>query len=174
MYVANPTKRVRRVRRAQASGATAVRLLGELRQAIDQCRPEPGVSTQVRSSAGQIVGAEALVRWPHPERGLLGPASSCRWCAARHDVVADRVRAVAGARRVAWWHARASRAGRRQRLRAVVGGSGAAAQIVHALTSRNLRTDALTVRSPRICCWKTWTRPARCWSDCAITESESR
>jgi EAL domain-containing protein (putative c-di-GMP-specific phosphodiesterase class I) len=33
---------------------------------------------KVNMHTGQVVGAEALIRWQHPEKGLLAPALSCR------------------------------------------------------------------------------------------------
>lgn len=58
---------------ATGSGAAVVQLLGKLRQAIDQSDLtlvyQPKFSAQTR----EVVGVEALLRWPHPDRGLLGP-----------------------------------------------------------------------------------------------------
>jgi diguanylate cyclase (GGDEF)-like protein/PAS domain S-box-containing protein len=45
----------------------------ELRQAIAQNDLRCHLQPQVRAD-GQLVGAEALVRWAHPERGLVTPA----------------------------------------------------------------------------------------------------
>ena len=45
----------------------------ELRQAIAQGDLRCHLQSQVRAD-GQLVGAEALVRWAHPERGLVPPA----------------------------------------------------------------------------------------------------
>jgi diguanylate cyclase (GGDEF)-like protein/PAS domain S-box-containing protein len=45
----------------------------ELRQAIEREEFEVFFQPQVRISTGEVSGAEALVRWRHPERGLLPP-----------------------------------------------------------------------------------------------------
>lgn len=47
--------------------------LRELRQAIDQFELVLLYQPKVELRTGRIVGVEALVRWPHPERGLLPP-----------------------------------------------------------------------------------------------------
>ena len=46
----------------------------ELRQAIAEDQLEVFYQPKARVRDGQITGAEALVRWRHPERGLLSPA----------------------------------------------------------------------------------------------------
>lgn len=57
----------------ERGGTVKLRLLGQLRRAIDNVdltlvyQPKFGLRTH------EIVGVEALVRWPHPERGLLTP-----------------------------------------------------------------------------------------------------
>ncbi len=48
-------------------------LLGELRRAIDENELVLHYQPQISLSSGKLIGAEALVRWQHPERGLLGP-----------------------------------------------------------------------------------------------------
>jgi diguanylate cyclase len=52
----------------------AVRLLGELRHAIDHGDLTVYYQPKFDLRSGDVVGIEALVRWPHPKRGLLGPA----------------------------------------------------------------------------------------------------
>ncbi len=52
----------------------AVRLLGELRHAIDHGDLTVFYQPKFDLRSGDVVGVEALVRWPHPKRGLLGPA----------------------------------------------------------------------------------------------------
>ncbi|WP_319432452.1 bifunctional diguanylate cyclase/phosphodiesterase [Mycobacterium sp. RTGN5] len=54
-------------------GASTIRLLGELRQAIDQFELTLVYQPKFDLRTAAIVGVEALVRWPHPTRGLLAP-----------------------------------------------------------------------------------------------------
>ncbi len=46
----------------------------ELRHALKRQEFEVFYQPQVNLKNGQIIGAEALIRWMHPERGLLSPA----------------------------------------------------------------------------------------------------
>lgn len=48
-------------------------LEGELRRAIKRDELLPHYQPKVAVTSGCVVGAEALVRWAHPTRGLLGP-----------------------------------------------------------------------------------------------------
>jgi diguanylate cyclase (GGDEF)-like protein len=52
-----------------------VRVADELRTAIDEGQLELYYQPQVELATGRITGIEALVRWNHPTRGLLSPAS---------------------------------------------------------------------------------------------------
>ena len=52
-----------------------VALADELRQAIDRDELELYYQPQVELTSGRIVGMEALIRWNHPQRGLLSPAA---------------------------------------------------------------------------------------------------
>ena len=52
---------------------TRLALLGELRRAIDHEELVLHYQPKVRIRDGALVGAEALVRWQHPERGLILP-----------------------------------------------------------------------------------------------------
>jgi EAL domain-containing protein (putative c-di-GMP-specific phosphodiesterase class I) len=54
-------------------GTGTARLLGQLRHAIDHVELSLVYQPKLDLRDGEIVGVEALVRWPHPERGLLGP-----------------------------------------------------------------------------------------------------
>lgn len=56
-----------------ASGAAMVRLLGELRQAIDRYDLTLVYQPKFDLRTTEIVGVEALLRWPHHDRGVLGP-----------------------------------------------------------------------------------------------------
>jgi diguanylate cyclase len=48
-------------------------LAGELRSAVDAGQLEVHFQPKVDLASGRAIGAEALVRWPHPVRGLLYP-----------------------------------------------------------------------------------------------------
>jgi diguanylate cyclase (GGDEF)-like protein len=48
-------------------------LLGELRRAIDQQQLVLHYQPKVDAHSGAVLGVEALVRWQHPEHGLLPP-----------------------------------------------------------------------------------------------------
>ena len=50
-------------------------LKADLRRAIDNGEFEPYYQPIVHLESGRTVGVEALVRWRHPERGLLAPAA---------------------------------------------------------------------------------------------------
>ena len=47
---------------------------GELRQALQHDQFEPYFQPICRLGGGEVVGYEALIRWNHPQRGVLGPA----------------------------------------------------------------------------------------------------
>jgi diguanylate cyclase len=57
----------------RSRGAVGVRLLGELRHAIDNVGLTVVYQPKFDLRFEGVVGVEALIRWPHPERGLLGP-----------------------------------------------------------------------------------------------------
>jgi len=59
--------------RSGSSGAAQVRLLGELRHAIDHDALQVVYQPKVDLSTERIVGVEALLRWPHPLLGVLRP-----------------------------------------------------------------------------------------------------
>jgi predicted signal transduction protein with EAL and GGDEF domain len=54
--------------------AERLALLGELRRALDKDELVLHFQPKVALATGRVIGVEALVRWQHPERGLLGPA----------------------------------------------------------------------------------------------------
>jgi diguanylate cyclase (GGDEF)-like protein/PAS domain S-box-containing protein len=59
----------------RASAETRRALDVELRRALANGEFELHYQPQVRLSDGVVVGAEALLRWQHPQRGLLAPGS---------------------------------------------------------------------------------------------------
>ena len=59
---------------AMATSAYAALVMeGELGQALARNEFELHFQPQVRAADGSLVGAEALIRWKHPQRGLLMP-----------------------------------------------------------------------------------------------------
>jgi len=73
MHLVDPTNDVATIGTAGHDGAVTVRLLGQLRHAIDNEGLSLVYQPKFDLRDGDVVGVEALVRWPHPERGLLGP-----------------------------------------------------------------------------------------------------
>ena len=55
------------------SSVRRLALLGELRQAIDDDQMRLFFQPTLDLRAGRVVGCEALVRWEHPEHGLMPP-----------------------------------------------------------------------------------------------------
>lgn len=55
------------------TGADRLRLLGQLRHAIDHSQLDLVFQPQFDLRTGKTVGVETLLRWPHPDRGVLGP-----------------------------------------------------------------------------------------------------
>ena len=76
MYRAKERGRARAVVWTEELSAHAVRRLGlesELRSALDRDELVVHYQPQVELATGRIRGMEALVRWQHPQRGLLAP-----------------------------------------------------------------------------------------------------
>jgi diguanylate cyclase (GGDEF)-like protein len=61
------------------SSADRLRLLGELRRALDEEELVLHYQPKLIPATGEVVGVEALVRWQHPERGLLAPGEFLPW-----------------------------------------------------------------------------------------------
>jgi diguanylate cyclase (GGDEF)-like protein/PAS domain S-box-containing protein len=59
--------------RMQARAVVHLETEAELRRAIERGELRVFYQPQIDLETGAMVGAEALVRWQHPERGLLGP-----------------------------------------------------------------------------------------------------
>ncbi len=59
--------------RPASRGAAQIRLLGELRRAIDHAELDLVYQPKLHLRSGRFMGVEALLRWPHPERGVLRP-----------------------------------------------------------------------------------------------------
>jgi EAL domain-containing protein (putative c-di-GMP-specific phosphodiesterase class I) len=57
----------------EGSTATALTLMSELRPALERKELVLHFQPQIAVASGEATGAEALVRWQHPERGLLQP-----------------------------------------------------------------------------------------------------
>ncbi|GIL28352.1 putative bifunctional diguanylate cyclase/phosphodiesterase [Actinocatenispora comari] len=76
---------------ADHNSAARLGLLGDLRRALERPdRPELGelgvfYQPQVAIDSGEVVGVEALLRWRHPEHGMVGPEEVIR--AAEHTAV---------------------------------------------------------------------------------------
>jgi predicted signal transduction protein with EAL and GGDEF domain len=61
-------------RRMHEQAMTALSLENDLRRALERCEFEMHYQPIVQLDGAEIIGFEALVRWRHPSRGLLGPS----------------------------------------------------------------------------------------------------
>ncbi|SDU01311.1 bifunctional diguanylate cyclase/phosphodiesterase [Halopseudomonas salegens] len=59
----------------QLAASERLTIESELRQAITQGQFQLHYQPQIQADNHRIVGAEALIRWQHPERGMISPAS---------------------------------------------------------------------------------------------------
>jgi len=75
MHAAKETRSGHEPYRAELEGDTKMRLelVADLRQALDRDELQVWYQPKVEVRSGRTVGAEALVRWPHPERGFIRP-----------------------------------------------------------------------------------------------------
>jgi diguanylate cyclase (GGDEF)-like protein/PAS domain S-box-containing protein len=60
-------------RELTATALERLKIEGDLRKAVDREELELFYQPKVELSSGRVVGAEALMRWRHPERGLVPP-----------------------------------------------------------------------------------------------------
>ena len=58
-----------------SSSGASLSLLGELRSAVERDELRLFLQPKVELAGGRVVGAEALVRWQHPQRGMVQPLS---------------------------------------------------------------------------------------------------
>ncbi len=58
----------------EADVARRLKMEGDLRRAVDRDEMLIHYQPQVESRSGKVIGVEALVRWMHPERGIVAPA----------------------------------------------------------------------------------------------------
>jgi predicted signal transduction protein with EAL and GGDEF domain len=66
-------------------------LESDLRRAIQRSEFEPHFQPIVRLHDGHVVGYEALLRWRHPQRGLLLPQDFLRVAEEKRQHRADRL-----------------------------------------------------------------------------------
>jgi len=58
-----------------AASAQTLSLLSELRRALERQELRLYLQPKIAMASGRLVGAEALLRWEHPQRGLVPPMS---------------------------------------------------------------------------------------------------
>jgi diguanylate cyclase len=111
MYAAKSSREGVHVYLPEPDGGTGDRLrtMEELRVALTDDQLEVHLQPQVRLVDGAVVGAEALVRWRHPTRGLLSPAELLPAAeqAGLLRPLADAVLELALVAATRWWRERA-------------------------------------------------------------------
>ena len=68
---------------ADSGDADRLSLIGELRRAIQNEELRLHFQPKFDLVSEKMTGVEALVRWAHPERGMLPPDASCPWPSTR-------------------------------------------------------------------------------------------
>ena len=89
------------------AAVAGVQLLGQLRRAIDEGELCLVYQPKISLSTGGIVGVEALIRWPHPELGLLTPGQFLPLVRQNGlmGAVTDLVLTTAASDASVWYHA---------------------------------------------------------------------
>ena len=83
-------------------------LLGDLHRAVDRGEVELAYRPTVWLADGRPAGLEALVRWRHPERGMITPEEEITEAAGHSDLMRDLTRHVVDSaldQAHAWWRA---------------------------------------------------------------------
>lgn len=80
-------------------------MLGDLRRAVDRGELELFYQPKVSLHDGQLVGMEALLRWRHPDKGLLEPAAFLSVAEQTHLMrsITHHVVDAALSQAAAWW-----------------------------------------------------------------------
>jgi diguanylate cyclase (GGDEF)-like protein len=108
MYLSKESGEVEVYDSARDRNSTArLALLGELRRALDSDELVLHFQPKADLTTGEVVGVEALVRWNHPERGLVPPDEFIP-LAERSGLITPLTAWVldAGLRQIAAWRAR--------------------------------------------------------------------
>ena len=90
----------------EGSTATALTLLSEFRPALERKELILHFQPQIALVSGAVTGAEALVRWQHPERGLLQPGEFVPFVerTGASTALSDYVLAEAASQLRSWLH----------------------------------------------------------------------
>jgi EAL domain-containing protein (putative c-di-GMP-specific phosphodiesterase class I) len=121
----------------------------ELQRALERGELRLYYQPAIDLATGELVGAEALVRWQHPERGLLEPASFLPVAEETGLIVPVGAWVVEeAARQLAEWRSRPETAG--MRLSVNLGASelthpDAVATVLHAVRQAGVDPDALVI-----------------------------
>jgi diguanylate cyclase (GGDEF)-like protein len=109
MYVAKESRAGVEVYSADKDRNSPERLtmLGDLRRAVDRQELELHFQPKIALTDGHLVGMEGLLRWRHPERGLLGPGDFLRMAEQTYlmRAITHYVVDAALAQAAAWWRA---------------------------------------------------------------------